>query len=127
MMSPQDIQRAISACPPAVRRLLEAELGAGNYVVRILSERSTSSDSLCIHLAKVVTTRDRTTSHDIVFKESDSPTLRGEFTDPQRRFVVVETLGDPAAEPDMDAIRASLQALEFVSNADRFQADGGSW
>lgn len=127
MMNPQDIQRAISSFPASLRGLLENELGAGNYVVKITSECSTSSDCLCIHLAKRVTTRARATAADTQFRELESPHQRAEFFDPKRRFVVVEEPFDSSAEPDMDAIRASIQALELLSIADRFRPDGGLW
>lgn len=126
-MSPRDIQQAIASCPPALRGLLEAELRAGNHVLKITSVRSTSGDGLRVHLAKRVTTRARGSSSDIVFKEQGVPGHRGAFSDPQRRFVVVEAPRDPSAEPDMDALRASLEALELLSNADRFRPDGGLW
>lgn len=126
-MSPQNIQQAIASFPTSLRRLLEAELRAGNYVVKITSECSTSTDRRCIHLAKQVTTRARVSSSDFVFRDLDLPGRGAEISDLQRRFVVVEEPHDPSAEPDMDAIRASLQALELVSNADRFGPDGGLW
>lgn len=129
-----DIQHAIGSCPAALRRLLEAELAAGNYVIKITSTRSTSSDRLRIYLAKLVTTRPRAGAPDIVFAPAEAPgapgqrsVLPGEFSDPERRFVVVEDPREPSAEPDMDAIRASLQAIELLANTDRFRPDGGLW
>jgi hypothetical protein len=134
MMSPRDIQHAIASFPAGLRRLLEAELAAGNYVIKITSTRSTSSDRLCIHLAKLVTTRPRAGAPDVSFGppegpavQDQPPALPGAFSDPERRFVVVEDPREPSAEPDMDAIRASLQALEMLANADRFRPDGGLW
>lgn len=110
-----------------MRSLIEAELRRGNYVVMITSESSTSSHRLGIHMAKRVTTRARASSADMLFMDAILPIERAAFIDPQLQFMIIEEACAPSVEPDMDAIRASIQALELLSDADRFNLDGGLW
>ncbi len=96
-------------------------------MVGLTSVQTPRSASLRIQLARLVTKNGRTSSPDLLYKELDPLTHRGEYSDPHRSFVVVESSLAPSDEPDMDAIRASLDAIELLSNADRFQPDGGLW
>jgi hypothetical protein len=62
-----------------------------------------------VRLAKKVTTRPRDSGNGLDFYERNSSSYSGEFTDARRFFFVLEPPNPPPPEPDMDAIRKSLE------------------
>lgn len=95
------------AFPKVLRDLLAAELAAGNEVVEVDHGFPAPPIGANLRLAKAVTTRPRTSSHGLRFRESQGSLYGGLFTDAAGVFFLLEPALPPPPEPDMDAIRAA--------------------
>ena len=95
--------------PTALRQLLEAELAAGNSIVEVGHSFPAPPAGAYFKLANKVSTRPRASGDSVVFYERNSSTYSGEFTDVKRFFFILEPPNPPPPEPDMDAIRKSLE------------------
>ncbi len=102
-------QQELAAFPPALRKLVEEELAAGNSVVEIGHSFPAPPAGAYFKLANKVTTRPRASAHGLDFRERNSSCSSGEFTDAKRFYFLVEPPGPPPPEPDMDAIREALE------------------
>lgn len=119
-MSPTHDQiRALAAFPPVLQDLVRAELAAGNSVVEIGAGFPAPPVGACVKLARRVCTRPRAPDDQIDFYERNSSLHCGEFTDEKRFFWVLEPPAEDAGQyPDMDAIRAELEARQRAADAE---------
>lgn len=115
--------KEIAAFPNALRELIEAELEAGNRIVELSSTFPAPPAGAWVKLENPVSSRPRKTGDGIVFYDRNSPSYSGEFTDERRFYFVLEPPHPPEPEPDMDAIRAALEARQRAADADRFAGD----
>ena len=102
-------QRELAQFPPVLKALVESELAAGNSIVEIGSGHPAPPVGACVKLANKVTTRPRDSGDGLDFYERNGSRYSGEFTDDKRFFFVLEPPNPPPPEPDMDAIRKSLE------------------
>ncbi|MBK8978317.1 MAG: hypothetical protein IPM29_20635 [Planctomycetes bacterium] len=109
----------IDALPRPLRDLLEAELAAGNAVAEVGHGYPAPPVGCYVRLARPVTTRPRASGDGIVFCERTGSSHAGEFADAQRHFFVLEPPRPSPPEPDMDAIRAALEARQLAADAER--------
>lgn len=121
MMDKRTFEEQIAAFPEPMRLLLEAELRAGNQILRMSGLPPAPPAGLCARLAKHVTTRPRASFDGIRFFERNSPDYSGEFADSERMYFIVEPPRDPEPPPDMDAIRDRFARLELDETEKRFR------
>lgn len=95
--------------PEALRALIETELAAGNAIVEIGHSFPAPPAGAYILLANKVSTQPRDDGDGLSFYERNNSKYSGEFTDAKRFYFVLEPPNAPPAEPDMDAIRKSLE------------------
>lgn len=98
----------IARMPPGLRALLEAELAAGNAVVEVGHAFPAPPVGASFLLAKPVTTCPRETHGEFRFRDRQSSSCSGEFTDATRHFFILEPPLPPSPAPDMDAIRDAM-------------------
>ncbi|MES2596212.1 MAG: hypothetical protein V4662_12790 [Verrucomicrobiota bacterium] len=116
-MSLSDAQsHAITEFPEVLQRLIHAELAAGNSILEIGAGFPAPPVGACLKLEKKVSTRARESDNDIDFRARNSSLHSGEFTDGKRFFFVLEPPDEPAAYPDMDAIRAEREARQRAAD-----------
>lgn len=99
-----------------MRALIESELRAGNEIVEMSGMHPAPPAGLCARIAKHVTTRPRASFDGVRFYERNSSSYSGEFADADRMYFIIEPPRDPGPPPDMDAIRAAVQAAERYAN-----------
>jgi hypothetical protein len=109
---PDYYEQRLQAFPAVLRRLVEAELAAGNEIVEFSGGFPAPPVGDCVKLARAVTTQPRATAAGLDFYDRNMPGYSGEFTDAKRFFFVLEPPNPPAPPPDMDAIRAELEARQ---------------
>lgn len=109
---PEKYAQRLKAFPEILRRLVEAELAAGNEIVELIGGFPAPPVGDCVKLARPVTTRARKSSHGLDFYDRNMPGYSGEFTDAKRFYFVLQPPHPPAPPPDMDAIRAARVARE---------------
>lgn len=119
MEIPAPFAKEIAAFPAALCELIVEELEAGNSIVELARTFPAPPAGAYVKLAKPVTTRARASSADVNFREWNSLSYAGEFTDAQRRYFVLEPPHPPSTEKNMDSIRAELDARERVSRTSR--------
>jgi len=122
MSVPPELAKAFAAFPAVLRELVEAELAAGNAIAEITSGFPAPPAGACLMLARNITTRARESGGGVDFYERNNSSYLSESTDAKRHFFVLEPPGPPEPEPDMDAIRAELQARYAATMADRIHA-----
>ena len=110
MHIPEEYLKDIEAMPIALRRLVEEELAAGNAIAEVGHSFPAAPVGCYVKLARPVSSRPRASSEGITFFDRNSSLYSGEFADPRRHYFVIEPPNPPPPEPDMDAIRASLEA-----------------
>lgn len=93
--------------PASLRRLVEAELAAGNTVAEVSHGFPAPPIGACLMLARQVSTRPRASDGALSFRARESSLLSGEWSDAVGVFFVLEPPVPPAAAPDMDDIRAA--------------------
>lgn len=98
-------RKDFEAMPAVLRRLLEAELAAGNSIVEVGHSFPAPPVGAYFQLANKVTTRPRESGNGIDFYERNSSSYSGEFTDAKRFFFILEPPNPPPPCPDMAAIR----------------------
>lgn len=106
--------------PSALHELVLAELSAGNTIAEFSHGFPAAPCGAYIKLARAVTTRARAKTPELDFYDRNGSSYSGEFTDAKRHFFVLEPPRPPSPPPDMDAIRAALEAREHAANAERF-------
>ncbi|MGC4073715.1 MAG: hypothetical protein QM760_14640 [Nibricoccus sp.] len=107
MISAQEIQRESAVMPEMLRRLLEAELAAGNSVEEIGHSFPAPPIGAFFKLTKPLLTRPRASGDGLDYRARNSSLSSGEITDAKRIYFLVEPPAPPPPEPDMDAIRAA--------------------
>ena len=117
---PLPFAKDFAAFPRVLQDLVEAELAAGNSIVEISAGFPAPPVGACLMLARNVSTRPRESGKGIDFYERNTPQYLSEITDSKRFFFVLEPPGPPEPEPDMDAIRAKLQAEYRASMLEQF-------
>lgn len=110
-------QKDFAAMPAALRELLEAELAAGNEIVESGHSFPAPPAGAYFKLARPVTTRPRKSGRGLDFYARNSSSYSGEFTDAKRFFFILEPPLPPPPEPDMNAIRAALEARPQAADA----------
>lgn len=110
MIDPTLFTSQLAAFPPALRRLIKAELAAGNEVVEISSCFPAPPAGAYARLARPVSTRARKKTKALDFYDRNSSIYSGEWTDAKRYYFVIEPPNPPPPEPDMDAIRDARNA-----------------
>lgn len=121
-MIPERFRAEADRLPTALRALLDAELAAGNEIVEVASSFPAPPAGVYVMLANPVSTRPRASSDGITFYHRNSSQYAGEFHDERRFFFILEAPLPPPPEPDMDAIRASLDRAAPMSDAERLGA-----
>lgn len=107
-MIPEHFRSEADRLPTALRALLDAELAAGNEIVEVSSSFPAPPAGVYFMLVRPVSTRPRASSDGVAFYHRNSSQYAGEFHDERRFFFILEAPLPPPPEPDMDAIRASL-------------------
>ena len=123
MAIPEEFAPRVTEFPVELRSLIEAELAAGNEIVELASCFPAPPAGAYVKLARPVSTRARESGGGLDFRERNLPSHFGEFADAERLFFVLEPPLPPPSEPDMDAIRAAMQARQ---SSDRRPGQRGS-
>jgi hypothetical protein len=118
--------REIATLPAELRSLLDAELAAGNALVEIGHSFPAPPVGAYFKLARPVSTRLRESGAGLKFYDRNGSDYSGEFADDRRHFFILEPPHPPEPPPDMNAIRAELEARQRAADAarERDQADG---
>jgi hypothetical protein len=106
----EDNQPEFLKFPEVLRKLVHDELAAGNQVLEFGHGFPAAPCGAYIKLASPVSTRERIATEELDFYDRDSNINSGEFTDSNRHFFVLEPPNPPKPAPDMNAIRAALDA-----------------
>jgi hypothetical protein len=101
--------------PEPLRKLVEEELRAGNQVLEFGHGFPAAPCGAYIVLASPVSTRPRESNNELTFYDRNANNYSGEFTDAKRHFFVLEPPHPPQPTPDMQAIRAKIDA-EYAAN-----------
>ena len=102
-------QKEFARFPAALRALVEAELAVGNAIAAIENGFPAAPCGASIKLAKAVSDACRKSTSDVKFYARNNSSYAGEFTTAERHFFVLEPPLPPPPDPDMDAIRKSLE------------------
>lgn len=102
-------QKDFEAAPAALRKLIAAELAAGNSIEEVGHSHPAPPAGAYFKFAKKISTRPRASGDGLNFYERNSSIYSGEFTDAKRFYFVLEPPNPPPPEPDMDAIRKALE------------------
>lgn len=119
MNLPEEFRADFERMPEILRRLLAAELEAGNTIVEVGHSHPAPPVGAYFKLARKVTTRARRSGDGLDFYERQSSISSGEFTDARRFFFLLEPPDPPPVEIDMDALRAARAAAERVEDGRR--------
>ena len=115
--------KEIAAFHAALRELIDAELKAGNKIVELSSTFPAPPPAgAYVKLENPVSTRPRRTALGVDFYDRNSSSYSGEFTDAKRFYFVLEPPHPPEPAPDMDAIRAMIEARQRAADAELFEA-----
>lgn len=104
-MIPDPFRQQIAEFPAPLRKLVEAEIKAGNSIVAIEHGFPAAPCGASVKLAKAVQEERRRSVGEVTFYARNNSSYAGEFTTAQRHFFVLEPPLPPEPEPDMDAIR----------------------
>jgi hypothetical protein len=118
MKIPKEFLKDFEAFPAVLRALLDAELAAGNRIAEIGHGFPAPPVGAWIKLAKPLASRPRVSGDGIDFYDRNMPSYSGEITDAKRFFFLLEPPHPPEPAPDMDAIRAAIQARQAAALAD---------
>ena len=120
MSIPKEHEKEFAQFPAVLRELVTAELAAGNTVAEFSHGFPAAPCGAYIILSREVTTRPRVKTPELDFYDRDRSSYSGEFTDAKRHFFVLEPAHPPKPPPDMDAIRAEMEARQLAADAERF-------
>lgn len=109
MTIPDHFHQQLAEFPAPLRRLVEAELEAGNSIVAIENGFPAAPCGASVKLAKAVAPERRRSIGEVGFYARNNSSYAGEFTTAQRHFFVLEPPLPPEPPPDMDAIRKTLE------------------
>ena len=116
---PSEFSVLFAALPTELSNLVQAELAAGNSIIEIGHSHPAPPVGAYVKLAKKISTRPRASGGGLSFYERNSSLYSGEFTDAKRFYFVLEPPLPPPPEPDMDAIRAAIEARQRAADAER--------
>ncbi len=116
MNVPSKYDDELARFPAVLRELVEAEVAIGNVILAISQGFPAAPCGACIMLSRAVTTCPRQSMAGLVFYDRNSSSYSGEFTDAMTHYFVVEPPRPQEPPPDMDAIRAELEAREAAAN-----------
>ncbi len=122
MSIPKEHEKEFAQFPAVLRELVMAELAAGNSIEEFSHGFPAAPCGAYIILTCEVTTRAREKTPEMDFYDRDCSNYSGEFTDEKRHFFVLEPAHPPKPPPDMDAIRAEMEAKQLASDAARYAA-----
>ncbi len=126
MSIPEEHEPEFVKFPAVLRELVLAELAAGNSIEELGHSFPAAPCGAYIKLAREVTTRPRVKTPELHFYDRDCSGYSGEYTDAQRHYFVLEPAHPPKPPPDMDAIRAELEAKQRAADAARYAAQGSA-
>ena len=109
MTLPAEFAREFTTFPAELRKLVEAELKAGNTIVAIEHGFPAAPCGASIRLAQAVQDARRKSVGGVKFYARNSSDYAGEFTTELRHFFVLEPPLPPEPYPDMDAIRKAAE------------------
>jgi len=112
MTIPPEFRPDADALPPILRALLDAELAAGNQIVRRDRSNPVPPVGAFLQLAQRVTTRPRASADGLTFQDFSKFGFPGSFTDQAGVFYLMEPFA-PEIEVDMNAIREAQSANIF--------------
>ena len=126
LMIPAEYTNAVDQFPVALQQLIKAELAAGNSIVEIRSGSPAPRAGACLKLAKQLLSRPRASDKEIQYYLRNngsydgkrSGRYNGEITDAKQCFFILEPTLSPEDYPDMNAIRAGIEALQRAADAD---------
>ena len=107
MKIPDNFSKDADALPSSLRKLLDAEIAAGNKIIEVGHTFPAPPAGAYFKLSNPVTTRPHESGEGIDFYDRDSTYYSGEFTDAKRFFFILEPPHPTSPEPDMDAIRVA--------------------
>lgn len=114
-LDPEDYRADLDALPAPLRRLLDAELEAGNELIEVGHSHPAPPVGAYFKLARPVRSRPRASGEGLDFYERKSSLSQGEFTDAARRYWILEAPLESAGDyPDSDALRAARQPAPFI-------------
>lgn len=122
MKIPAPFAKELATFPAALRRLVEAELKAGNEIIGIEHGFPAAPCGASVKLARPVGKARRKSAGEVVFYDRNMPNYSGEFTDAKRHFFVLEPPHPPEPEPDMNAIRAAHEAKQRAADEKLYKA-----
>jgi hypothetical protein len=102
-------QKELAKFSPLLRELIDAELAAGNRITELGHGFPAPPIGAYLLLERKVSTRARAAGGGLGYRERQSSTCSGEFSDAERVYFVLEPPDPPPPEPDMDAIRKALE------------------
>ena len=120
MSIPAEFAKQFAAFPECLRKLVEAELADGNSIVEIFGGFPAAPCGDCLKLAKPIAACRRESRDGVDFYERNSSDYFGEFTHDKRHFFVLEPPVPAEPEPDMNAIRAAIEAKQRAADVERF-------
>lgn len=109
MTLPPEFAKEFAEFPAELRKLVEAELEAGNAIASIEHGFPAAPCGASIKLVQAVKTERRKSVDGVKFYARNNSRCAGEFTTEPRHFFVLEPPLPPEPEPDMDAIRKAAQ------------------
>lgn len=102
---PEEFRAAASLLSGELAALMHAELNAGNTMIDAGHTHPAPPAGAYVMFANPISSRTRESFGDVHFYDRDGASYRGEFTDVNRFFFVLEAPRQDASYPDMNAIR----------------------
>lgn len=122
MKIPAPFAKDLAAFPAALRKLVEAELKAGNAIAELSHGFPAAPCGAYVKLAKPVGPRRRKSAGEVAFHDRNMPDYSGEFTDAKRHFFVLEPPHPREPAPDMNALRAEREAKQRAADEKLYKA-----
>lgn len=110
MIDLTSLQQTLASMPAALRRLLDAEIAAGNRVVAVGHSHPAPPIGAWLQLARALSTRPPQAADGLVHRVRNNSMYAGDITDAGACYFLLEPPLPPPAEADMDAIRAAANA-----------------
>jgi len=109
MTLPADVARELASFPAELRKLVEAELKAGNAIVAIEHGFPAAPCGASIRLAQAVEAARRKSEGGVTYYARNNSDHAGEFTTELRHHFVLEPPLPPEPYPDMEAIQEAAE------------------
>jgi hypothetical protein len=114
MTLPDSTLKEMTAMPPVLRALLEAELAAGNSIAEIGHTFPAPPAGAYFLLTQPLLSRERVSGDGIDYYNRNNSNYSGEVTDSKRFFFLLEPPAPPPPEPNMDDIRAVHMPVDQI-------------